>query len=297
MAGYSVLFETSLETEGELRIGPVSLSTAEMFGAALRRVLMTQVPGSAVSAIRIEGAGHEFALVDGVVEDVAAIVENLKKVRLRLSGAAPTLVTISVAGPATVTSGDLAAGSKVQVANPSQLIATIGKGGQLDMVVEVSAGSGYESVQADGRPGWVEIDRTFSPVRSVRMKVTEEEEGIFLSLTVFTAGAVRPADATTQAATALAAREVESNEVIRGLCQAVAAAADRPAPADEVSAALSSDGEALAPATPRVREFGSASALPMPNLTEFPVSSYQALLQPGLAPLEREPRGFGKTAA
>ena len=126
MAGYSVLFETSLETEGELRIGPVSLSTAEMFGADLRRVLMTQVPGSAVSAIRIEGAGHEFALVDGVVEDVAAIVENLKKVRLRLSGAAPTLVTISVDGPATVTSGDLAAGSKVQVANPSQLIATIG---------------------------------------------------------------------------------------------------------------------------------------------------------------------------
>jgi len=120
------------------------------------------------------------------------------------------------------------------------------------MVVEVSAGSGYESVQADGRPGWVEIDRTFSPVRSVRMKVTEEEEGIFLSLTVFTDGA-----------------------------------ADRPAPADEVSAALSSDGEALTPATPRVREFGSASALPMPNLTEFPVSSYQALLQPGLAPLER----------
>ena len=203
-----------------------------MFGASLRKKLMREVRGAAICGVRIDGADHEFKLFDGVIEDVVQIVENLKKVRVVLKGAGPTLVAVSASGPKKLVAGDLARDPDVVMADPSQVIATVGQGGQFNMEVEIASGVGYESIQGLGgrRPGWIEIDRNYSPVRQVAMRLEEEGKATFLWLGITTDGTLGPEEAVVRAASALELKP-ETREPIGPLCRSVAELGPVQAPA------------------------------------------------------------------
>ena len=285
MADYSPLFEINSATQGELRIGPLSRSTAEVFAASLRRTLMREVKGAAICAIRIDGAGHEFALLDGVVEDVVQIVENLKRVRIGIKSAGRSLVSVDISGPQKITAEDLTRDPNVMVANPSQVIASVNEGGRFSMTVEVANGAGYESVQQirGRRPGWIEIDRRYSPVKSVAMRVEEKKEVAFLSLAITTDGRMGAEQAIVRAASILELNG-ETSEPIPALCRAVVEAALRPVQAPAAAAVRPE---------PRTREIcKTPPAVAIPDLTELPRTSYEAFVQQKCKPAERKARGL-----
>ena len=161
-------FTVSSPTQGVLRAGPVSRPTAEAFGARLRRALMRDVEGAAVSAVRIEGAADEFALLDGVREDVVTIVETLKGLRVGLKGCGHNVVSVAADGPSTLTAADLARDAAVTVGDPAQAVATVEAGGRLAMTVEISRGAGYRLAErrqgrGAGWLAWAEKTGQYSP--------------------------------------------------------------------------------------------------------------------------------------
>jgi len=215
------------------------------------------------------------------------IVENLKKVRVGLKGSGPSLVSVGISGSKTVTAEDLARDPDVTVGNPSQAVATVDEGGGFEMTVEVVGGAGYESVQGiqGRRPGWIEIDRDYSPVRRVAMRVEEEGEEAFLSLVITTDGTVSPAAAAAQAASALEAKS-DADSPIPALCRFVAEAALSPV---------------QAPVVPAVRpEFRpreickTPPAIPVPDLTALPKRSYEGFVQRECKSADRKAQGLEK---
>jgi len=292
MTSHSPLFEKNSETQGVLRIGPVARFTAERFGARLRRTLMREVEGAVVCAVRIEGASHEFSLLDGVVEDGVQIVENLKKVRVGLEGIGRRLVEIEVEGPGKVTAGDLAVDGVVTVADPSVEIATVRAGGQLGMAVEIASGKGSEAVRGigDERPGWIEVGGDYGPVRQVAITVEEEGESAVLSLVVTTDGTAGPDEVTARAASILG-REAEAEEPTAALCGAVVEVALNPtsAPAESAVAAP------MVRADFEVREICKTTAeVEVPDLVELPRKSFEKFLQKECEAGEREVKGLEK---
>ncbi|MBI2506054.1 MAG: hypothetical protein HYW07_22800 [Candidatus Latescibacteria bacterium] len=285
MRDSSPLFEKNSATQGRLRLGPLSRTAAEGFGASLRRALMREVRGAAVSAVRIEGIAHEFTALDGVVEEVIQIVENLKKVRVGLKRIGTWRVAVSASGPRTVTAADLAREPGVRVADPAQLIATVAEGGRLEMSVEIASGTGYEGVQEwqDRRPGWIEIDRNYTPVRQVAIQVGEKGDRVFLELAITTDGTVPVEEALAQAAVAL---ELQAGvrEPVPTLCRAVVEAACRPVPAPV---------EPVLGPEPRTREFcKTPPAVPIPDLTGLPKRSFEAFAQRECRTAERKLQGL-----
>jgi len=249
---------------------------------------MREIPGAAISAVRIEGAAHPFILLDGVVEDVDQIVENLGKIRIRLTGAAGQSTLIDISGPGTVTAGDLARETDIQVADPSLIIATVIDGGQLHMTVEIGVGVGWESARdiQGQRPGWMEIDRDFSTVQQVSLDIEERTDGACLSLGIVTCGTLGPDEATRLVATSLAQRG-EPDEPDPALMQAIARAASAPV--------LDPNGPDPRPVQPEVREIcKTPPRQDCPDLLDLPRNSYEAFLQLGCAPGEREARGLEK---
>ena len=288
MPAYSAHFDMASPSQGALRLHPLSRHVAETFGAGLRRSLMRDVKGASISAARIEGAAHEFAFLDGVTEDVARIVENLKRVKIGMTGRSQRLVPIEAEGPCKVTAGDLAQTADTTVAEPSRVIASVRKGGCLEMTLEISSGTGYEpaSPSRDDRPGWLEIDRDFTAVDRVAITVTGQDEAATLSLTISTCGTVDPAAATAEAARAL---ERRSGDVVSSLCRAVVEAASDPAPVTD----RSSGAEFATLPEPTVRELCKTPAtLEVPDLLELPMSSYERFAQLTRERGRREDRGL-----
>lgn len=172
-------------------------------GNSLRRVMLSSLQGAAVTAVKVEGILHEFTAVPDVKEDVAEIILNLKDVRFQLFTES-TIVRIEKTGPATITAADILDNDQVEVLNPDQHIATLGKGGTLKMEIRVSRGRGYspaESNKADDLGvGWIAVDSFFSPIRRVNYTVTQSRVGQRtdydkLTLEVWTDGSVDPEDA------------------------------------------------------------------------------------------------------
>ncbi len=112
-------------------------------GNALRRALLSSIPSAAITAVKIEGADHEFSAVPGVVEDVTDIILNLKKIPLKIHGNEPTFLTLEAKGPGEITAGQFAGSSQVEVIDPDVHVATLSAGGKLKMVVRVAQGRGY----------------------------------------------------------------------------------------------------------------------------------------------------------
>ena len=155
-------------------IGPLDPGFGHTLGAALRRTLLSSIPGAAVTQVRFDDALHEFTFLPGVKEDVSDIILNLKDLVLRSDSETPVTMRIDVRGPADVTGADLRTTSDVQVLNPAVHIATVNAKGRLAIDVTVEQGKGYapaERKQAASTIGVIPVDAIFSPVRRVAFVV------------------------------------------------------------------------------------------------------------------------------
>jgi DNA-directed RNA polymerase subunit alpha len=209
-------------------------------GNALRRALLSSIPSAAITAVKIEGADHEFSAVPGVVEDVTDIILNLKQIPLRIHGGEPAFLTLEAKGPGEITAGQFSGSSQVEVIDPSVHVATLSAGGKLKMMVRVAQGRGYvpaeENHTDDLDVGFIPVDSAHSPVRKANFRVEMARLGRMtnyerLVLEVWTNGTVSPEEALSQAAqlvqghldiyTSLAAVE-ESNAPVASAAEPVA---------------------------------------------------------------------------
>ncbi len=208
-------------------------------GNALRRVLLSSLQGAAVTAIRIDGALHEFATLPGVREDVTDIVLNVKQIVVKMQGDQPKRLSLSATGPGEVTAGQIATSGDIEIANKDLVICTLDEGATFNMELTVQTGKGYVPASAnrpaDAPIGLVPVDALYSPVRQVAYKVENTRVGQELdydklTLTVETDGSVSPEDAV-----GYAARILQDQLQLFVNFEEVAA---RPAPAPVVTGAV-----------------------------------------------------------
>jgi len=192
---------------------PLERGFGVTMGNSLRRVLLSSLQGTAVTAVKIEGALHEFQTLDDVREDVSEIILNLKELRLRSTTVDEQILSVNVDGPATVTAGDITGGPLVDVLDPDQVIATVSEGGRLRIEMRVNVGRGYVAAENNApgpndepwEIGWIPVDALFSPIKKVNHSVTASRVGSDtdydrLTLDVWTDGSVTPEDALAYAA-------------------------------------------------------------------------------------------------
>lgn len=204
-----VELESLTPTYGKFSCEPLERGYGITLGNSLRRVLLSSLMGSAITAVRIEGALHEFTTVPDVAEDVSDIILNLKEVRLRYDGNRAISARIDERGPKQVTGRDIQVGPEVTVLNPDHHIATVSEGGHLRMEMTINRGRGYTPADRNKDPeqpiGTIPIDSIFSPIRRVKYDVTNARVGQItdynkLTLEVWTDGSIRPEDAVAVAA-------------------------------------------------------------------------------------------------
>ncbi|MBL7716065.1 MAG: DNA-directed RNA polymerase subunit alpha [Bdellovibrionales bacterium] len=195
--------ESLNERYGKFVAKPLERGYGLTLGNSLRRVMLSSLQGAAITAVKIDGVVHEFTPIPDVTEDVAEIILNLKEVRFMLHSEEATIL-IQKTGPGEVKASDIITTEHVQVLNPDQHIATLGKGGKLNCEIKVSRGRGYQAAEtnkSDDMPiGWIPVDSFFSPIRRVNYTVTQSRVGQRtdfdkLTLEVWTDGSVKPEDA------------------------------------------------------------------------------------------------------
>lgn len=206
-----VTVEHQTDTRGRFVIQPLERGYGVTIGNALRRVLLSSLPGHAITAIRIDGVQHEFSTIPGVTEDVADIILNLKGVRFKSrelgDGDIPNLV---LRGPGTWTAKDIQdATNDYEVLNPDHHIATLSDEAELVVELRMGQGRGYvpsdENKRADDPIGVIAIDAIFTPITNVRYTITPTRVGQRvdferLEIEVNSDGSVKPEDALAQAA-------------------------------------------------------------------------------------------------
>lgn len=197
------------ETYGKFIIEPLDRGYGTTLGNALRRVLLSSLPGAAVTSMRIDGVLHEFSSIPGVVEDTIEIMLNLKEVLLKVHTDAPVTGRVEMQGPAEVKAEDIQFSSEVEVLNPDLHIATLTEDAKLEMEVTVQKGKGYvtaEKIKSPDAPiGVIPVDALFSPVRRVNYQVEDTRVGQItdfdrLVLEVWTDGSILPEEAISAAA-------------------------------------------------------------------------------------------------
>jgi len=207
--GIQIEQETLTEFYGRFSCEPLERGYGITLGNSLRRVLLSSLQGAAITAIRIDGALHEFTTIGDVVEDVTDIILNLKEVVLKAATAKTYTVRIDKEGPGPVYAKDIQLVDGLTVLNPDHLIATLDKKGPLAMELTVNVGRGYVPAERNKTPtmpiGTIPIDALFSPIRKVNYAVQNARVGQVtdydkLVLEVWTNGAVRPVDAVAFAA-------------------------------------------------------------------------------------------------
>ncbi|HEX6541225.1 MAG TPA: DNA-directed RNA polymerase subunit alpha [Ktedonobacterales bacterium] len=204
----------STETEQNFAsydIEPLEAGYGHTLGNALRRVLLSSLPGAAITSIKIEGAQHEFQDVPGVREDVTDIVLNVKKIRLRSLSDQPVTMRIEVSGERVVTAADIQVPSTIEVVNPEVYICTLdGADAHLEMDLVVETGKGYVPAETkEGQPiGQIPVDAIFTPVQRVNYIVENTRVGQMtnydrITLQVWTDGTITPDEALRQASNIL----------------------------------------------------------------------------------------------
>lgn len=172
---------SALPTYGCYMAEPFEIGYARTVGNSLRRVLLSSIEGVAVSAVRIEGAPHEFCALPGVTEDVTSIILALKKVLVRSYTRTPPCVSIKRKGPCVITAADLATESSIEVLNPHHHIATVNAGSTFEMDVFLSIGRGFCPAEwEEGKQqeiGVIPIDRIYSPVTRINFEVENTRVG------------------------------------------------------------------------------------------------------------------------
>ena len=197
------------ERYGKFVCEPLERGFGTTIGNSLRRVLLSSLQGAAITAVKIDGALHEFTSVPDVVEDVTEIILNLKEVVIRAHSTKTQVVRIDKEGPCEVTAGDIQTNNEIELLNPDHVICTVAKGGRFSAELTVNVGRGYVPAEKNKVPGMsigtIPIDALFSPIRKVNYTVTNARVGQVtdydkLTLEVFTNGAVEPQDAVAFAA-------------------------------------------------------------------------------------------------
>ena len=204
--------DTATDTYAKFIAEPFETGYGHTIGNSLRRVLLSSLEGAAITSVKIDGAMHEFAVVDGVAEDVTDIVLNLKKVKFISHSRDPQTVLISVNKDGAVTAADIQLNQNLELVNPDQHICTLDKKKKFEMEMEVKVGRGFcpgdENKKQDQVIGVIPIDSIFSPVTRVRYSVENARVGQrtdydSLILEVTTDGRLSPDDALTQASAIL----------------------------------------------------------------------------------------------
>ena len=191
---------------GKFELEPLERGFGLTLGNALRRVMLSSMPGSAIVAVKIDGVMHEFQAIDGVVEDVTAIILNLKNVVLKNNTQEEKILTLHASKEGVVTAGDIETDGDVEVINKDQVIATLAKGGKLDMEFVVANGRGYvpsnenKKYVENNKIGFIPIDAIYSPIENISYDVDSARVGQDanydkLILNVTTNGSLRPEEA------------------------------------------------------------------------------------------------------
>lgn len=198
-------------SKGSYSLEPLERGYGTTLGNALRRVLLSSLPGSAVTAIRVEGVYHEFSTIPGVIEDMTEIILNIKEIRAIVHSDGPKTVFISVdAGKATVvTAGDIVHDEEIEIVNPDLVIAHLNGDGKFYLEMTISHGVGYNSADRNKWPnqaiGIIPVDSIFNPVRRVNYHVENTRVGQItdydkLTLDIETDGTIDATEALSYAA-------------------------------------------------------------------------------------------------
>ena len=191
---------------GKFEIEPLERGFGTTLGNALRRVMLSSLPGDAITSVHIDGVLHEFQTIDGVIEDVTGIILNLKSVVVKNHTNEPKTIKLNVSREGVVTAADIEKDADIEIVNPEQEIATIVKGGKLNMEMTVSSGRGYVRAEAnkkllgDVKLNTIVMDSNFSPIERVNYEVEgarvgQDDSYDKLTMEVWTNGSMKPEEA------------------------------------------------------------------------------------------------------
>ena len=211
---------------GKFEIEPLERGFGTTLGNALRRVMLSSLPGDAITSVKIDGIAHEFQKMDGVIEDVTAIVLNLKSIVLKNHSTDENKkLRLSVSTPGVVTAGDIEKDADIEILNPEQVIATLAEGGSLNMEMTIGSGRGYtraddnkKILDTKSKPGVIAIDSLYSPIERINYEVENARVGQNnnydkLIMEVWTNGSISPEESIALASRIL----IEHFEVLANL--------------------------------------------------------------------------------
>lgn len=204
---FEILEEEKKKNYSKLAITPLEQGYGFTLGNSLRRVLLTSLPGAAITSVKIAGVNHQFSSLTGMKEDVVEFCLNLKKVRIAYTGEKPVNASLKVTSAGEVKASDIKVPADVEITNPDLVLAILNKGAKLDADLVIETGSGY--LPADTRSsteiGLIPLDASFSPILRVNYKVEETRVGRLtnydkLTLEVWTDGTIEAKEAVKKAA-------------------------------------------------------------------------------------------------
>jgi DNA-directed RNA polymerase subunit alpha len=226
-------------SHARISLEPLERGFGHTLGNALRRILLSSMPGYAVTEVEIQGVLHEYTTIEGVREDVLEILLNLKEVAITLHGKEESTFTLSRVGPGPVTAGDIALDHSSEIANPELVIANLTGDTELSMTVTVRRGRGYEPVTqreqegGEDRPiGKLPLDASYSPIRRVAIdvqsaRVEQRTDLDRLVIDLETNGTIDPKEAVQQAA-AILRDQLSTFVALEGTAPEESGAEDRP---------------------------------------------------------------------
>lgn len=189
---------------GKFVVEPLERGFGTTLGNSLRRILLSSLPGVAVTSVKIDGILHEFSAIEGVREDVSEIILNLKELSVKMFTDEPRTVSIHRRGPCELKAGDIDGGSEIEIQNPELHIATLDEDAVLNMEITLAKGRGYVGSEKNKVPnqpiGIIPVDSIFTPIKKVNFTVENTRVGQItdydkLTLEVWTDGSTRPEEA------------------------------------------------------------------------------------------------------
>ena len=195
----------STDRMGIFEVAPLERGYGITLGNSLRRILLSSLPGAAITSVKIEGVRHEFSTIEGVVEDVTEIILNLKGVVLKYNGDQVEKLSLSCDREGVVTAGDFTGSADIEIINPDHPIATLESGGRLELEATVERGRGYVTAEENQEHfekiiGLIPMDSSFSPITRANFRVENTRVGQVtdydrLIMEVYTNGSITPEDA------------------------------------------------------------------------------------------------------
>jgi len=200
--------EAISERYGRFIIGPLESGYGVTVGNSLRRVLLSSLPGAAITSVRVDGVSHEFSPIEGAKEDTMTLLLNLKQVRMKMQGEEPVRLRLEVEGEGIVTAADIQCPSEVEIVNPELHLLTLdSKDSRIELEMTADRGRGYSPGEERGELaiGQLPVDAVFSPIRKIgfavdRVRIGEITDFDQLKLDIWTDGTIAPEEALSTAA-------------------------------------------------------------------------------------------------